>query len=87
MYCRKLSKNWQSINTWKGDVIVNVMLRMAYVSVAMCITLCSFSSHVKAGTTGKIAGKVTDGETGEALPGVNVIIEGTQLGSATDIEG
>lgn len=36
---------------------------------------------------GKIAGKVTDAATGEPLPGVNVVIAGTTLGSATDAEG
>jgi len=39
------------------------------------------------GTTGKIAGKVTDIVTGETLPGVNIIIEGTTLGAATDFDG
>ncbi len=37
--------------------------------------------------TGKIAGRVTDKATGEPLPGVNVIVEGTNLGAATDING
>jgi len=40
-----------------------------------------------AGTTGKITGVVTDAETGEPLPGVNVIIQGTSYGAATDITG
>ena len=40
-----------------------------------------------AANTGKIAGKITDAETGEALPGVNVIVEGTDLGAATDANG
>ncbi|MCK4590490.1 MAG: carboxypeptidase-like regulatory domain-containing protein, partial [Candidatus Latescibacteria bacterium] len=47
----------------------------------------TFSGVVFAGTTGKIAGKVVDKETGETLPGVNVIIEGTGLGASTDLEG
>ena len=34
-----------------------------------------------------IAGKVVDAETGESLPGVNVVIEGTLRGAATDMEG
>lgn len=42
---------------------------------------------VYAGTTGKIAGVVKDKSTGEPLPGVNIIIEGTTLGGATDIDG
>ena len=36
---------------------------------------------------GKIAGKVTDKKTGEALIGCNVVIEGTSMGAATDIDG
>ncbi len=40
-----------------------------------------------AGVTGKIAGKITDRETGDPLPGVNVVIEGTSMGAATDING
>ena len=35
-------------------------------------------------TTGKIAGRILDKDTGEPLPGVNVIVEDTPLGAATD---
>ena len=45
------------------------------------------TSPMWAATTGKISGTVKDSETGEALPGVNVVIEGTQMGAATDVEG
>lgn len=37
--------------------------------------------------TGKLAGRVLDASTGEPLPGANVVIVGTQLGTAADIEG
>jgi outer membrane receptor protein involved in Fe transport len=37
--------------------------------------------------TGKIAGQVTDSDTREALIGINILIEGTAIGAATDIEG
>ncbi|MBD3374129.1 TonB-dependent receptor [candidate division KSB1 bacterium] len=37
--------------------------------------------------TGKIAGVITDAETKEPLIGANVIIQGTQLGAATDLKG
>lgn len=37
--------------------------------------------------TGKLSGQVTDAETGEPLFGTNVIIEGTTLGAAADING
>ncbi len=37
--------------------------------------------------TGMVAGTVTDSKTGEALAGANVIIEGTTLGAAADMNG
>ncbi len=40
-----------------------------------------------AATTGKISGLVQDSETGDPMIGVNVIIAGTSLGAATDMEG
>ncbi|MGE5860222.1 MAG: TonB-dependent receptor [Ignavibacteria bacterium] len=46
-----------------------------------------FSAEVFAGITGKIAGKVTISETGEPLFGINVLIEGTTQGAATEIDG
>lgn len=45
------------------------------------------SSTAFAGVTGKIAGTVVDSESRQPLPGVNVIIEGTTMGAATDING
>lgn len=43
---------------------------------------------VFAGSTGKIAGKVTDSNTGEALLGANVVVmDGSGKGAATDING
>ncbi len=40
-----------------------------------------------AGTTGKIAGKVTDAQTKETLPSVNILVVGTSLGGASDMDG
>ena len=37
--------------------------------------------------SGKISGKVVDAATGEALVGVNVLIQGTTMGAATDPDG
>jgi len=48
------------------------------------ITCCSVSF---AEVTGKIAGTVKDTQSGEGLPGVNVLIEGTALGAVTNVEG
>jgi outer membrane receptor for ferrienterochelin and colicin len=40
-----------------------------------------------AGTTGRLTGRITDAVSGEPLPFVNVVIMGSTLGAATDIDG
>jgi len=45
------------------------------------------TTNLYAQNTGKIVGTVVDAETGETLIGVNVVIEGTIQGTATDIDG
>ena len=45
------------------------------------------SSSLFAQQTGTLSGTVKDASTGEALPGVNVIIKGTYYGAATDVNG
>ncbi len=39
------------------------------------------------GTTGKIAGKITETKSGDALPGVTIVLVGTSYGAATDFDG
>ena len=39
------------------------------------------------GTTGKIAGTISDKKTGEPLPGANIVVLETTLGTTTDAEG
>ncbi len=40
-----------------------------------------------AATTGKVQGTVRDAQTGEVVPGANVVIDGTQRGAVTDTDG
>ena len=61
-----------------------------YRMYALRIALLAFiflSNSLFAGQTGKLSGKVTDSETGEDIIGANIIIEGTFLGAAADIDG
>ncbi|MCG8372056.1 MAG: carboxypeptidase-like regulatory domain-containing protein, partial [Balneolales bacterium] len=46
-----------------------------------------FTINLLAQSQGRITGTVVDGETGETLIGVNVVIEGSIQGTATDIDG
>ena len=54
--------------------------------VVLALTLF-LSLQVFAGTTGKIAGIVTDKQTGEPLVGVNILVEGTERGASTNMDG
>lgn len=58
-------------------------------TVSSYITLLIFviNGFIFAGTTGKIAGKAMDKITGEPLIGTNILIVGTNLGAASDIDG
>ncbi len=51
------------------------------------ISLLLLAAQLFAGTTGKITGRVRDQATGEPLVGVNVIVEESTLGAATDMDG
>jgi hypothetical protein len=62
----------------------NVTQNMFF-SLLFVATLLAFGS-LKAGITGKIAGKVID-QDGAPLPGVNVQVVGTNMGAVTDPNG
>lgn len=54
----------------------------------MCVLLLLFmGGNLYSGTTGKIAGTITDKNAGNALPGTNVVVQGTQMGAAADAQG
>ncbi|NLI16935.1 MAG: carboxypeptidase-like regulatory domain-containing protein, partial [candidate division Zixibacteria bacterium] len=63
------------------------MLLKPLVRLSVLLLVAFLIGGAIAGTTGKIAGKITDKQTGEPLPGVNVLIGGTNIGAATNIQG
>ncbi len=60
--------------------------RFSFLLPVLLLFLFSFSTPAQA-QTGSITGVVVDGETGETLIGANVVIEGTAIGSTTDLNG
>jgi len=63
------------------------MQKSSLLKIIFFILMLLFNNDVIAGVTGKIQGTVTDKKSGEKLPGVNVLVVGTNLGSATDLNG
>jgi outer membrane receptor protein involved in Fe transport len=62
-------------------------MRFLFLLVLVLTALVFLSSLAIAGTTGKIAGTITDKLSGEPIIGANVIVLGTSLGISTDING
>ncbi|MFC1557925.1 carboxypeptidase-like regulatory domain-containing protein [candidate division KSB1 bacterium] len=58
----------------------------AFLNILLILTF-SVDIDVFAATTGKIQGTIIDAQSEEPLPGVNVVIEGTILGAASDESG
>jgi len=54
------------------------------VLIAVCLSLIPALLFAQ---TGEIKGRVSDKATGRGIPGANVIIEGTTLGAASDVDG
>ncbi len=59
---------------------------MRRLGVGILFLLC-LSATLFAQTTGKMTGTIKDGTTGEPLIGVNVVLEDTYLGAASDVDG
>jgi len=60
---------------------------MRYSLQLLIICLLSGMLSAAAAQTGTVEGTVTDGESGESLPGVNITIEGTTTGTTTNMSG
>ena len=70
------------------DLAMNTSLRFRSVAVFLFLSVHIVSGIEAFGqSSGKIAGNVEDARTGEAVVGVNVVVVGTTLGAATDLEG
>ncbi|MBN1781273.1 TonB-dependent receptor [bacterium] len=56
-------------------------------SILFCLTVLLIGMQSKAQITGTVEGLILDKETGKGLFGVNVLVEGTFLGTASDASG
>jgi len=57
-----------------------------FATLSIVLSIMSFTAAFS-GTTGKIAGAVTDARSGEKLVSANVVVQGLNLGAATNADG
>lgn len=71
-----------------GDLLLQRCARMAnsFAIVMLGLLLISGTSFAQDGDN-QISGTVTDAATGETLPGVNIVVAGTTIGTTTDLDG
>ena len=62
--------------------LINITKRIIF-ALVICFIFTSLTSAQK----GKISGKVIDDSLNEPLIGANVYLEGTTIGSTTDLDG
>ncbi|HEX3009301.1 MAG TPA: TonB-dependent receptor [Bacteroidales bacterium] len=78
-----------SINIKGGEVkqILSELLQKKSLSFRLMEGNVIIIAPSKAFQKHTVTGKVTDATTGEVLPGVNVLVEGTTMGVVTDMDG
>lgn len=81
LQCGCLSGAFSSPNHNPLHKIMNRLVQFLFVLV------CFFVVTPVLAQTGKIAGQVTEASTGDPLPGVSVVLDGTTQGAITDIDG
>ena len=61
--------------------------RLLYTIMTLMLMMFVLTCPLWSGTTGKISGIVTDKATGDPMIGANVVIPGTAMGAAADMDG
>ena len=70
----------------RNVMLKNIFTRQVWFLSILSIILFCFSSSFAA-ISGNLHGIVTDAQEGDKLPGANILVEGTSLGAATNVDG
>src|SRR3990172_8908702 len=63
------------------------IMKYLFTFVTVVVAFFVWLQPIQAQVTGAISGLVVDVETGDALPGANITVQGTNFGSSTDMQG
>ena len=75
-----------------GGGRINKLPGIKLLILFICLSVLNVSANLMGASIydaqeGVVTGRVTEAQTGEAMPGVSVVIRGTTIGVATDIDG
>ncbi|MBS0000572.1 MAG: carboxypeptidase-like regulatory domain-containing protein [Cyclobacteriaceae bacterium] len=66
----------------KTNLQVHLILNASLLLTLFCLTYGNLWAQTRT-----VSGTIIAGDTGEPLPGVNILVQGTTRGSITDIDG
>jgi TonB-linked SusC/RagA family outer membrane protein len=73
-------------NMKKCIFYTNIIKPITFIGL-FCATLILLCSSIVMAQNNTVSGTVTDAQTGETLPGVNILVVGASIGTATDAQG
>ena len=71
----------------RGMILLRLYLQVFISVTALGILMPHTDIHAQGAQGIAITGKVTDASTGEALPGANILVQSTYIGTVTDLTG
>ena len=73
-------------NHFYGETVVLPMKKL-YRIAGLAAFLIFMGINAVAAQQFQVKGKITDSQTGEAMPGVNIVVQGTSVGAISNADG
>ncbi len=88
IFTNSLHFNYAGFSNFSGTVNMKGLLMYALrVPAALLVVLAFSVGSVLAQGSGRVTGTVVDAASGDPLPGANIVVGGTSIGAATDLDG
>ena len=71
----------------KTDLWLQRLLHKKKLITGFLVVIFMFTTNVLGAQQSVVTGNIKDGSTGEQMPGVNIVVKGTSVGTLTDTEG
>lgn len=82
-----LGSNFASRNPSIYTIMFRLITFIKSITFILFFSIVTIISALAQAGKGKLAGKITDGNSGEEIIGATVLVEGTNIGTSTDLDG